>query len=183
MNTKLLHFVALLLVIAVAIAPMLPTGEGVMTADNPLYDQDESSLNAVLEADSFDEPVFILRDGLVSYRVAMTDGRPVGAVFVLSVRGWNPGIIFLLGLDYNGEISGLEIIQERETPGFGDFVRGESFRGQFIGNTAGMEFLTSGTAADNQVAAASGATVSSQAIFNGANEAVNYFVYNILPTW
>ena len=183
MKTKLLHFAALLLVLAVIIAPMLPAGEGVMTADNPLYTQPDSNLITVLAADSFDETVYILRDGLVSYRVARTDGVPTGAVFVLSVRGWNPGIIALVGIDSNGEISGLEIIQERESPGFGDMVRGENFREQFIGNSADMEFLTSGTAAGNQVAAATGATVSSRAIFNGANNAVNYFVNNILPTW
>ena len=183
MKTKLLHFVALLLVIAVAVAPMLPTGDGIMTADNPLYDQPQSSLITVLEADSFGDPVYILREGLVSYRIGMTDGRPLGAVFVLSLRGYNPGLIFLVGIDYNGEISGLEIIQERETPGFGDLVRGEGFRRQFIGKTAGMEFLSSGTASDNQVAAASGATISSRAVFNGAYAAVNYFVSNILPTW
>ena len=176
MKTKLLHFGALLLVITVAVMPMLPIGDGVMTADNPLYDQPESRLVTVLEADSFDDPVYVLKDGVVSYRIGIADGRPVGAAFVLSVRGWNPGLIFLVGVDYNGEISGLEIIQDRETPGFGDLVRGESFRGQFIGNTAGMEF-------GNHIAAATGATVSSQAIFNGANAAVEYFVSNILPTW
>jgi len=183
MKTKLLHFAALLLVIVVIIAPILPAGEGVMTADNPLYTQPDSSLVSVLAADSFDEPVYILRDGLVSYRVARADDMPVGAVFVISVRGWNPGIIFLVGVDSSGEISGLEIIQERESPGFGDLVRAENFREQFIGSGAGMEFITSGTAANNQVAAAAGATVSSQAIFNGANAAVNYFTNNILPAW
>jgi len=162
---------------------MLPAGEGIMTADNPLYTQPDSSLITVLAADSFDEPIYILRDGLVSYRIAWADGMPAGAVFVLSVRGWNPGIIALVGVDYNGEISGLEIIQERESPGFGDLVRGENFREQFVGNSADMEFITSGTATSNQVSAATGATVSSRAIFNGANAAVNYFAYNILPTW
>jgi len=183
MKTKLLHFAALLLVIAVVIAPMLPTGEGIMSADNPLYSQPESSLIAVLEADNFDDPVYVLRDGVVSYRIGRADGRPVGAVFVLSVRGWNPGIIFLVGVDDNGEISGFELIQDQETPGFADFIRNDSFQGQFVGKTAGMEFLTSGTPSGNQVAAATGATVSSQAIFNGADAAVNYFVNNILPSW
>jgi len=183
MKTKLLHFAALIIVLAVIIAPMLPAGEGVMTGDNPLYTQPDSSLIAVLEADNFDEPVYILRSGLVSYRVARVDDAPVGAVFVISIRGYNPGIIYLLGIDASGEITGLEIIQERETPGFGDLVRAENFREQFIGNTSDMEFLTSGTAASNQVAAAAGATVSSRAIFNAADEAVNYFVNNILPTW
>jgi len=183
MKTKLLHFAALLLVIAIIIAPMLPTGEGIMTADNPLYTQPEGSLISVLAADNFDEPVYILRDGLVSYRVARVDDVPSGAVFVISVRGWNPGIIALVGVDSSGEITGLEIIQERESPGFGELVRAESFREQFIGNSHDMEFLTSGTAANNQVAAAAGATVSSQAIFNGAAAAAIYFADNILPTW
>jgi electron transport complex protein RnfG len=138
---------------------------------------------AVLDAERFDDPVYVLKDGIVSYQIGMVDGRPVGAVFVLSVRGWNPGIIFLAGVDYNGEISGLDIIQELETPGFGDFIREESFLGQFTGKTTGMVLLTSGTAADNQVVAVAGATISSQAVFRGVNEAVNYFVNNILPAW
>jgi len=183
MRTRLLHCAGILLVIFIIIAPMLPTGDAVMTADNPLYDQPESSLAAVLAADSFDETVYVLRDGVVSYRIGMSGGSPVGAVFVISVSGWNPGIIFLVGVDSGGEISGLDIIQELETPGFGDSVREDSFLGQFVGNTAGMDFLPSGTAEGNQVAAASGATVSSRAIFDGADAAVSYFVNNILPAF
>jgi len=189
MKGKFLHFLVLLLVaIAVIAAPILLAGLGqdgvAVQAENPLYTPSGAALAAVLEADSFEAPTYVLGDdGVISYRVGMIGGRPVGAVFVLSVTSWNPGLIFLVGVDYNSEISGLEIIQILDTPGFYEPVETAQFRGQFVGNTAGMEFLGSGTAADNQVAAASGATVSSRALFDGAYAALEYFVRNILPTW
>ena len=149
---------------------------------NPLYSPPDDRLAAVLAADSFEDAVYVNAYGIVSYRVGLMDGRPVGAVFVLSVRGWMPDVIFLVGVDYNGEISGLEFIDHSETPEFAGYMETPSFRNQFVGNTVGMELIPPGNrAADNQVAGIAQATVSVEAVFNGANAAVEYFVANVLP--
>ena len=149
---------------------------------NPLYSPPDDMLAVVLDADSFEDAVHVNANGIVSYRVGLVAGQPAGAVFVLSVRGWYPDVIFLVGINYNGEISGLEFIAHSETPEFGGYIERASFRNQFIGNTVGMELIPAGdTASDNQVAGITRATVSVEAVFNGANAALEYFVANVLP--
>ena len=176
--SRFIQFAVFLLTVAIVVASILLAnmggggGDVAATADNPLYTPSQSSLAAVLEADSFNDPVYVLSDGLISYRVGTSGGSPVGAVFVLSVTGWNPGLIFLVGVDSGGAISGIEIIQQNETPDFWEIVEDARFYRGLVGNTAGMEFQ-----------AVSGATRSSFAIFDGANAAVEYFDRNVLPTW
>ena len=145
-------------------------GGGAAAADNPLYTPYQSSLAAVLNADSFSDPVYVLSDGIVSYRVGTSGGSPVGAVFVVSVTGWNPGLIYLVGVDTNGVISGIQIIQQNETPDFWELVAYERFYRGLVGNTAGMEFD-----------GVSGATRTSYSIFRGTYTAIEYFNRNVLP--
>ena len=186
MKFKIFHFASLLLAVLILVMPFLlglkPAGN--VPTENLLYEPSEALLFAILDADDFDPPVEVMSDdGIISYQVGTVDGKPVGAVFVLSVTGWNPGMLFIVGVENNGEISGVEIIQHMETPGIGESIETIQFRVQFLGNTFDMEFLSSGTAGDNQVAAMAGATVSSQAIFDGAKASVQYYVESILPTW
>ena len=176
--SKSMRFVVFLPVLAIVVASMLLAnmsggggGGAAVAAGDSLYNPPESSLAAVLSADSFDSPVSVNADGIVSYRIGTSGGNPVGAVFVVSVTGWEPGLTFLVGVDSGGVISGVEIIQQNETPSFWEMVEDARFYRGLVGNTVGMEFH-----------AVSGATRTSQAIFDGANAAVDYFTRNILPT-
>ena len=141
-------------------------------ADNPLYTPEEGRLAAVLEADSFDAPVYVMSYPIISYRVGRSGGSPVGAVFVLSTTGWNPGLIYLVGVDSSGTISGVEIIQQNETPGFWEYVLEVRFYRGLVGNEYGMV-----------VDVHTGATRTAYAIYFGAHEAVRYFVRNVSPNW
>ena len=177
--SRFIQFAVFLLTFAIVIASVLLSnmdavggGGAVLAADNPLYTPSQSSLSAVLDADSFDAPVYVLSDGLISYRVGTSGGSPVGAVFVLSVTGWNPGLIYLVGVDSSGTISGVEIIQQNETPDFWEIVADARFYRGLVGNTAGAAVDT-----------VSGATRTSYAIFRGADTAADYFNRNVLPTW
>ena len=147
-------------------------GRVVAAADNPLYTPYQSSLIAALAADSFDDPIYVLSYPIISYRVGRVGGSPVGAVFVLSTTGWNPGLIYLVGVNSAGAISGVEIIQHNETPDFWGMVSEARFYGRLVGNEYGMV-----------VDVHTGATRTSYAIYAGAHAAVRYFVRNISPTW
>ena len=174
---KIIQFAIILPTIAVVIVSMLLANLGIdryvaAVAGNPLYTPTQNSLSAVLAADSFDDPVYIVRDSIVSYRVGRTAGNPVGAVFVVSTTGWNPGLIYLVGVDSAGVISGVEIIQHDETPDFWEFVSEVQFYRQLIGNEYGMV-----------VDVHTGATRTAYAIYSGAHAAVRYFVRYVSPTF
>jgi len=71
------------------------------------------------------------------YRV-FADSRPVAALFVVTAMdGYSGPIRFVLGVDVNGRITGLEILEHRETPGLGDGI--DSSRSdwghQFVGRS------------------------------------------------
>ena len=157
---------------SVLLSNMARGGRVVAAADNPLYTPYHSSLVAVLAADSYDDPVYVLSYPIISYRVARVGGSPVGAVFVLSTTGWNPGLIYLVGVDSAGVISGMEIIQHNETPDFWEMVTEARFYRGLVGNAYGMV-----------VDVHTGATRTSYAIYSGAHSAVRYFVRNVSPTW
>ena len=157
---------------SVLLSNMARGGGVVAAADNPLYSPSQSSLAAVLAADSFDDPVYVLSYPIISYRVGRVGGSPVGAVFVLSTTGWNPGLIYLVGIDSAGVISGVEIIQQNETPDFWDTVSEARFYSGLVGNAYGMV-----------VDVRTGATRSAYAIYSGAHAAVRYFVRYVSPTF
>ena len=174
---KIIQFMIILPTFAIMVVSMLLANLGIdrhvaAVADNPLYTPAHSDLVAVLSADGFDDPVYIVRDGIVSYRVARTAGNPVGAVFVVSKVGWNPGLIYLVGVDSNGYISGVRIINQNETPDFWYMVADARFYRELEGNTIGMVFH-----------AVSGATRTSYTIYRGAYNAVDYFIRNVRPTF
>ena len=88
--------------------------------------------------------------------------------------GFGGAISMMVGIT-DGKVTGISIISHAETPGLGavasaDTDKGVAFRDQFQGLTAG---ITIGDGS-NQIDALSGATISSQAIVDGVNAALDY---------
>ncbi len=88
--------------------------------------------------------------------------------------GFGGEITLMVGIT-DGKVTGISVISHAETPGLGavaaaDTDKGVSFREQFKGLTAG---ITIGDG-QNQVDALSGATISSKAIVDGVNAALEY---------
>lgn len=61
-------------------------------------------------------------DAAVIYRV-YAQGDPVAALFVVSARdGYSGPIRILVGIDTEGTVTGVHVLEHRETPGLGDRV-------------------------------------------------------------
>lgn len=91
------------------------------------------SLSEVLPRDRYNNDllsdVFEIEDPSLStknpavVRIARKDGAPVAALFEVStLRGYSGYINVLVGIDANGHISGVRILQHKETPGLGDVI-------------------------------------------------------------
>lgn len=95
-------------------------------------------------------------------------------------NGFGGAITMMVGI-YDGKVYGVSIISHAETPGLGavaaaDTDKGIAFRDQFQGLVSD---ITIGDG-ENQIDALAGATISSQAIVDGVNAAVEYVErYNI----
>ena len=83
-----------------------------------IYDTEASESRLVIEP-PHDLPG---SDEALIYRVYF-DEQPVAALFAVTARnGFSGPIRILLGVDFDGVVTGLRILQHRETPGLGDKI-------------------------------------------------------------
>jgi electron transport complex protein RnfG len=117
-------------------------------------------------------------DALV-YRVYAA-GSPVAALFVVTAPGGYSGPIRLLvGVDAKGVVTGIHVLEHRETPGLGDLVEtGKSdwagqFAGRHLGNPAPAAWKVRRDG--GQFDQLTGATVTPRAIVAAVRETLQYF--------
>jgi electron transport complex protein RnfG len=111
------------------------------------------------------------------YRVydAVWNGQPAGWVIQAAGQGYADRIELLLGLSPDAEqVTGLFILDQKETPGLGNKIAADPWRGQFIGKATAAPLAVVKTTADqpHQIDAITGATISSRAVTEIVNRAV-----------
>lgn len=92
----------------------------------------------------------------------------VGYAGSSEASGYGGPVEILVGIDTTGRIQGVQVVEHRETPGFFRQLSEENFLGQFLGMSY-QESLIVGEGID----AASGATVSSEAVARALHKEVN----------
>lgn len=120
-------------------------------------------------------------DALI-YRV-YSEGKPVAALFVVSARdGYAGPIRFLVGIGVDGRVTGVHVLEHRETPGLGDLVESsksdwaKQFSGRAIGDpvTGGWAIRRDGGTFDQLT----GASVTPRAIVKAVLATLEYFDEN-----
>ena len=104
-------------------------------------------------------------------------GADIGYVITVTAKdGSQSTITFSVGIQSDGTVNGYSVTSIAETPGLGMKVEDESFYSQFQGKLVDTFNVVKNTpAADNEIEAISGATISSKAVTNGVNAALTYF--------
>lgn len=102
------------------------------------------------------------------YKSVNSIGELAGYCAVVTVNGYDSGLQMAVGVDYDGKVSGVEIIASNETPGLGQNDSKPEFKEQFKGKQPEIEVVKS-DASDNQINALSGATITSNAVVRGVN--------------
>ena len=107
---------------------------------------------------------------------ASADGKPAGWVAKASGQGYADKIELLIGLDAGVKtITGLFILDQKETPGLGNKIAEPAWRAQFI-NKATQQHLTvvkTGASAPTEIDAITGATISSKSICAIVNQCLD----------
>lgn len=121
-------------------------------------------------------------DAAIIYRV-FADEEPVAALFVVSARdGFAGPIRILMGIEYDGTVTGVRILQHRETPGLGDKI--ESKRSdwvyQFEGRSMGDPVVTGWAikADGGEFDQLTGASVTPRAVTKAMRDTLIYFAEN-----
>jgi electron transport complex protein RnfG len=120
-------------------------------------------------------------DALV-YRI-YARGEPIAALFAISARdGYAGPIRLLVGVDMDGHVTGIHVLEHRETPGLGDLVEAsksdwaQQFRGRSIGDpvATGWAIRRDGGTFDQLT----GASVTPRAIVKAVHETLEHFAEN-----
>ena len=108
-------------------------------------------------------------------------GNPVGYVLNTYSNDSYGGLVSLsVGVDMEGTIVGVGIREISDTPGLGLKAQDAEYTDQFVGKNADALTVTkSGSAAETEINAISGATVTSEATTNAVNAAL-YYLHNYL---
>ncbi|MGB4721503.1 MAG: RnfABCDGE type electron transport complex subunit G, partial [Bacillota bacterium] len=96
-----------------------------------------------------------------------------GFVFICLPSGYGGVIETAVGVSSDGNVRGVSIIRHSETPGLGSQITGSDFLERFVGVSAGTHV---GVEKDGgQIDSVTGATVSSRAVANAVNQALEVF--------
>ncbi len=113
---------------------------------------------------------------LEAYTAKDAGGNDLGCLLVSESRGYGNQVPVMLAIDLTGKITGLKILENDETPGLGKKVEQVSFYGQFQNQNTGKDFSVKSTDSDHtKIDAVSGATISSRAVTEAVNIAVQYY--------
>ena len=174
-NTALyiLRLTATLLAICAVVALAL-AGVNAITAKKIAENKEKKTKEALQQvlpgAAVFEEISFTDASGLVT---KVYQDPAVGYAVEVAPNGFGGAITMMVGVSSEGKVLGISIISHAETPGLGAVAaagtdKGVAFREQFKGLISG---ITIGDG-ENQIAAISGATISSKAVTDGVNAAL-----------
>jgi electron transport complex protein RnfG len=118
-------------------------------------------------------------DAAIIYRVYAQE-RPAAALFAVTARdGFSGPIRILVGVEFDGKVSGVRILQHRETPGLGDKIEPArsdwvfQFDDRSIGDPMTAQWAIKGDGGDfDQL---TGASVTPRAIIKAIRDTLLYF--------
>jgi len=130
-----------------------------------------AAMKAVMpEAETFNTIDYNGENSLVSaaYKAEGSSGV-IGYVFEVVPVGFGGDINMVVGVDTAGKVTGVSIVSMSETSGLGDNAKKPSFLNQYVGKSGTLAVTKDGGSID----ALTGATVTSRAVTNGVNAALD----------
>ena len=137
---------------------------------------DEAKMEVLPEGDSFGTETVTISSGDIEYYPAENGA---GYVFYTSYKGYGGPVGVMTGISSDGEITGVKVVDCNETPGLGMKSQSDpSFAAQYvmaITESGSFEVTKTGKTADNEIDAISGATITSRAVTNSVNYAIEAY--------
>ena len=140
----------------------------------------ERSLQTVLTADKYEKKE---QAGNIFYEAVGENNKIIGWCIPLESRGYGGVMKLLVGIDINQRISGVKILEHKETPGLGSQISDahkneeeSAFLKQFRGKK--VEHIVMVKDDDQNIQAITGATISSKAVIDGVRKGIEEFMSN-----
>lgn len=129
-----------------------------------------------LEEAKFSE-VVKANDKIAEVYVGYNGSEIVGYTFKALASGYGGNVEVITGIDKDGVVSGVRVGSHQETPGLGGNATLPSFYEQYTDKTADSHIGVSKveTSDPHEIQAISGATITSKAVTNGVNMAIDVY--------
>ena len=172
MNTST-RMIVVLTIIAALSGSVLSMWDGVTApkiAANRLKVLKQAISMVLPEYDHYDE--LQIREDIILYIGKDTTGAPVGIAFKAKGNGFSPDLTIMVGINPEfSRLTGIEILEQTETPGLGNKIEDGWFKDQFIGQIIDEQETVvvkniKPSDPTRGIQAISGATISSKAVVN-----------------
>ncbi len=108
------------------------------------------------------------------------DSGIVGWCISVESKGYGGMVGFVVGITKDGVVKAINILSHSETPGLGAKSTEPEFYGQFADKSQmPLKVVKGGASNPDEIAAISGATITSTAVVDGVNAAYNYWNANL----
>ncbi|MEG2353094.1 MAG: RnfABCDGE type electron transport complex subunit G [Clostridium sp.] len=173
-----------ILLIISATAALLLSGTYELTKETILAQvnaEKNSAMKSILpEADKFETLKLDLSKytGITSVDKGLSSGNEVGYVIESSAKGYGGELKLVTAISLDGKIAGVKVIEHTETPGLGAKCEEPEFTEKYKEKSASKALsLVSGAAStDGEIQSVSGVTITSTAVMDGVNKAMD--IYN-----
>lgn len=142
-------------------------------AQNKFDSEQEAMRMLVNEAESFVKLENIESEDIEEIHLAQVDEKTIGTIVKVMPNGYGGEITVLIGFDLEGKVQGVKILSHTETPGFGANAVKPNFIDQFLQKLPPLKVVKT-PPGDDEIAAITGATITSDAIVKGVNQAAEY---------
>lgn len=95
-------------------------------------------------------------------------GNEIGYVFTAGAKGYGGTVSVMVGMNNEGEITGVEILSHSETPGLGANSTKPEFKERFIGKSGELTVDKTSNSGQN-IQAITAATITSKAVVSAVN--------------
>lgn len=114
-------------------------------------------------------------DGTAYYVGKNAAGETVGCVFTTCAGSYGGKLELMTGVGADGAVTGVNILTIDDTPGLGMKAKTEAFRGQYPGKSGTLSVIKNGEPGENEIAAITSATITSNAVTSCVNQALALF--------
>lgn len=133
------------------------------------------------EADEFKLLEDKANDKILEVNAGYKNGELIGYALKVSPKGYGGTVEIMVGISTKGSIGGIKILSHSETPGLGAKASEPDFSDLFTGKSIDkkLEVVKGKASNDNEIDAITGATITSRAVTNGVNDAVDFYNSNL----
>lgn len=145
-------------------------------AELQIETENKTKIAVLSVANEFSDAETVSLDGVdyTYYTGFDADKNIVGYVFTTSSKGYGGDIVTMVGVKADGTISGMDFLSISETAGLGMNADTDDFKNQFVGKF-GEIGINKNAPAENEIQALTGATITSKAVTNAVNIALELF--------